>query len=189
MKNIQDLQDLKGKKVLLRLDLNVPLDRGVIKDETRVNKILPILNFLLNKKAKIIIISHVGRPRGKINPKLSMEPIRKNLEKKIKQKINLITEDIRNIKTEDLFKNSNLNVLILENIRFYPEEESNNLDFARRLATLGDIYVNDAFLFSQSSTSVANITNFLPSHAFIQLNSEVKALQKVTPILKNQLLV
>ena len=185
MKNIQDLQDLKGKKVLLRLDLNVPLDRGVIKDETRVNKILPILNFLLNKKAKIIIISHVGRPRGKINPKLSMEPIRKNLEKKIKQKINLITEDIRNIKTEDLFKNSNLNVLILENIRFYPEEESNNLDFARRLATLGDIYVNDAFSCShRAHASVVNIANFLPSYAGIQLNSEVKALQKVTSDIK-----
>ena len=185
MKNIQDLQDLKGKKVLLRLDLNVPLDRGVIKDETRVNKILPILNFLLNKKAKIIIISHVGRPRGKINPKLSMEPIRKNLEKKIKQKINLITEDIRNIKTEDLFKNSNQNVLILENIRFYPEEENNNLDFARRLATLGDIYVNDAFSCShRAHASVVNIANFLPSYAGIQLNSEVKALQKVTSEIK-----
>jgi len=185
MKNIQDLQNLKGKKVLLRLDLNVPLDKGVIKDETRVNKILPILNFLLNKKAKIIIISHVGRPRGKINPELSMEPIRKNLEKKIKQKINLITEDIRNIKTEDLFKNSNLNVLILENIRFYPEEESNNLNFARHLATLGDIYVNDAFSCShREHASVVNIANFLPSYAGIQFNSEVKALQRVTSDIK-----
>ncbi len=84
MKSIQDLQNLNGKKILLRLDLNVPIKDGSIKDETRINKILPILNFLLNKKAKIIIISHVGRPNGKVNPKLSMDPICKNLEKKIK---------------------------------------------------------------------------------------------------------
>ena len=72
MKTIQDLQNLDGKRVLLRLDLNVPLKERIIKDETRINKILPILNFLLDKKAKIIIISHVGRPNGKINPELSM---------------------------------------------------------------------------------------------------------------------
>ena len=97
MKNIQDLQNLYGKKILLRLDLNVPLREGKIQDETRINKILPIIKFLLNKKAKIIIISHVGRPGGKVNPELSLEPICKNLEKKINIKINLITDDIRKI--------------------------------------------------------------------------------------------
>ena len=121
MKSIQDLKNLDGKKILLRLDLNVPLKEGKIEDETRINKILPIIEFLLNKKAKIIIISHVWRPGGKINPELSMEQICKNLEKKINIKINLITDDIRKIKEKDLFKNLNQNVLILENIRFYPE--------------------------------------------------------------------
>ena len=87
MKKIQDLENLKGKKVILRLDLNVPLKDGKIQDETRIIKILPILNFLLEKKAKIIILSHVGRPKGKTIPKLSMKPISNNFEKKLDQKI------------------------------------------------------------------------------------------------------
>ena len=86
MKNIQDLENLESKKIILRLDLNVPLRDGKIQDETRIIKILPILNFLLEKKAKIIIISHVGRPKGKTIPKLSMKPISNYLEKKIKSK-------------------------------------------------------------------------------------------------------
>ena len=185
MKIIQDLQNLNGKKVLLRLDLNVPLKDSIIKDDTRINKILPIINFLLKKKAKIIIISHVGRPKGKVNTELSMKPICKYLEKKINQKIKLLTEDIRKIKDKDLFKNLNQDVLILENIRFYSEEEDNDLDFAKHLASFGDIYVNDAFSCShRAHASVTNITKFLPSYAGIQLNTEVNALQKVTSDIK-----
>ena len=185
MKNIQDQQNLDGKKVLLRLDLNVPLKKGVIEDETRIDKILPILNFLLKKKAKIIIISHIGRPKGRVNPELTMKPVCENLKKKINKKIDLITEDIRKINDKNLFKNLNQNVLILENIRFYSEEENNDLNFAKHLADFGDIYVNDAFSCShRAHASVANITKFLPSYAGLQLDSEVKALQKVTTNIK-----
>ena len=185
MKNIQDQQNLDGKKVLLRLDLNVPLKKGVIEDETRIDKILPILNFLLKKKAKIIIISHIGRPKGRVNPELTMKPVCENLKKKINGKIELITEDIRKINDKNLFKNLNQNVLILENIRFYSEEENNDLNFAKHLADFGDIYVNDAFSCShRAHASVANITKFLPSYAGLQLDSEVKALQKVTTNIK-----
>ena len=185
MKSIQDHQNLDGKKVLLRLDLNVPLKEGIIKDETRIDKILPVLNFLLKKKAKIIILSHVGRPKGNVNPELSMRPICKNLEKKINEKINLITEDIRKIKNKNLFKNLDQNVLILENIRFYSEEENNDLNFAKLLADFGDIYVNDAFSCShRAHASVTNITKFLPSYAGLQMNSEVNALKKVTTNIK-----
>ena len=185
MNSIQDQQNLNGKKVLLRLDLNVPLKDGIIKDETRINKIIPILNFLLQKKAKIIILSHVGRPKGKVNPELTMRPICENLKKKINGKINLITEDIRKIKDKNLFKNFDENVLILENIRFYSEEENNDLNFAKHLASFGDIYVNDAFSCShRSHASVTNITKFLPSYAGLQLESEVNALQKVTTNIK-----
>ena len=185
MKNIQDLENLKGKKVILRLDLNVPLKDGKIQDETRIVKILPILNFLLENKAKIIILSHVGRPKGKKISKLSMKPISYNLEKKLNQKICFLEQDIREINEKDLFKNINENILILENIRFYLEEENNDLNFAEHLATLGDIYVNDAFSCShRAHASVANITKFLPSYAGLQLGSEVKALQKVTTNIK-----
>jgi phosphoglycerate kinase len=181
MKNIQDLQNLSGKKVLLRLDLNVPLKDGLIKDETRINKILPILKFLLDKKAKIIIISHIGRPKGKIVSELSMKPVCDNLEKKLKQKINLITEDIRKIKNKELFKNHNENIIVLENIRFYLEEETNDTEFAKYLASFANIYVNDAFSCShRAHASVVNITKYLPSYAGLQLGSEIEALQKIT---------
>ena len=87
MKNIKDQENLNQKKIILRLDLNVPLKDGQITDETRIDKILPIVNFLIEKKSKIIIISHVGRPKGKINKILSLKPICENLAKKIKKKL------------------------------------------------------------------------------------------------------
>jgi len=181
MKKIEDQEDLLGKKVLLRLDLNVPLENGVIKDETRINKILPTLKFLIQKQTKIIIISHVGRPKGKINPTLSMRPICTNLSEKLNQKINLITDDIRKIENKDLFKNNNENILVLENIRFYSEEESNDLNFSQHLASLADLYINDAFSCShRAHASVTSITKFLPSYCGLQFNSEVTALKKVT---------
>ena len=181
MKNIQDLQNLGEIKVLLRLDLNVPLEDGIIKDETRINKILPIINFLLEKKAKIIILSHIGRPKGKIASELSMKPVCDNLEKKLKQKINLLTDDVRKIQSKNLFKNYEENILVIENIRFYSEEEKNDIDFAKHLASFADIYINDAFSCShRAHASVVNITKFLPSYAGLQLSSEIEALQKIT---------
>jgi len=181
MKNIEDQKNLVGKKVLLRLDLNVPLQDGIIQDETRINKILPTLKFLIQKQAKIIIISHVGRPKGKIVPALSLKPICTNLSEKLSQKINLITDDIRKIKNKDLFKNIDENILILENIRFYPEEENNDSNFSQHLASFADMYINDAFSCShRAHASVTSITKFLPSYCGLQFNSEVTALKKVT---------
>ena len=99
MKYIKDQENLSEKRVLLRLDLNVPLKNGVITDQTRIDKILPIINFLIKKKSKILIVSHVGRPKGKVNKDLSLKPICENLEKKINQKVRLIKNDI--LKLED----------------------------------------------------------------------------------------
>ena len=186
MKDLRDLKDLENKKVLLRLDLNVPLKKGVIKDETRINKILPILEFLLKSNLKIIIVSHIGRPKGKIDPELSLKPICENLENKINQKVKLVSEDLRKIKNKDLFKNLSENILVLENIRFYPEEEKNDLEFSKNLASFADIYVNDAFSCShRAHASVANITKFLPSYPGLQLSTEIEALQKVTINIEN----
>ena len=122
MKSIKDQENLSQKKILLRLDLNVPLKDGFITDETRIDKILPIINFLIEKKAKIIIISHVGRPKGKVNKILSLKPICENLEKKIKKKITLLNNNIFKLKKEDLFKNPLDQIVFFENIRFYKEE-------------------------------------------------------------------
>ncbi|MDC1177296.1 phosphoglycerate kinase, partial [Candidatus Pelagibacter sp.] len=181
MNKIEDKEDLSGKKVLLRLDLNVPLKEGEIQDETRINKIIPTLKFLLKKKSKIIIVSHIGRPKGKVVSALSLKPICNNLENKLNQKIKLISEDIKKIQDKDLFKNFSGNILVLENIRFYPEEESNDLDFAQYLSSFAELYINDAFSCShRAHTSVTNITKFLPSYSGLQFNSEITALKKVT---------
>ena len=185
MKYIKDQKTLEGKIVLLRLDLNVPLKNQVITDETRINKILPVINFLIKKKSKILIISHVGRPKGKINDDLSLKPICENLEKKTDQKIKLIKENIYKMKKEDLFENSKDRIIFLENIRFYEEEEKNDTNFSKSLAELGDIFVNDAFSCShRAHASVSKITEFLPSFAGLQLETEISALKKVTTEIK-----
>ena len=185
MNYIKDQENLSQKIVLLRLDLNVPLKNKVIIDETRINKILPIINFLLEKKSKIIVVSHIGRPKGKTNIALSLKPICENLEKKINQKIKLINENIFKLKKENLFKDTKDQIIFLENIRFYKEEEENNLNFSKHLAKLGDIYVNDAFSCSHRlHASVCKITDFLPSFAGLQLETEINALKKVTTEIK-----
>ena len=185
MNNIKDLKNLNQKKILLRLDLNVPLKKGLIADETRIDKILPTIKFLLQKNSKILIISHVGRPEGKVNKDLSLNQICKNLEKKINIKIKLIYEDIFKLKKEDLFKDPKDQVIFLENIRFYKEEEENDLNFSKQLAGLADLFVNDAFSCShRAHASICKITEFIPSYAGLQLETEVNALKKVTTEIK-----
>ena len=185
MNYIKDHENLNDKKILLRLDLNVPLKNGVITDQTRIDKILPVIEFLLKKNSKIIIISHVGRPKGKVNKELSMKPICENLEKKINRKIKIIDSDIFKLKQEDLFKDTNDQIVFLENIRFYDEEEKNDFNFSKHLAGLADLFVNDAFSCShRTHASVSKITEFLPSFAGLQLEIEINALKKVTTDIK-----
>ena len=185
MISIKDQENLHQKIVLLRLDLNVPLKDGIITDETRIDKILPIFEFLIKKRSKIIIISHVGRPKGNINKIFSLKPICQNLEKKLKLKIRFIDDDILKLKKENLFKNPENQIVFLENIRFYKEEENNDISFAKHLAGLGDLYVNDAFSCShRAHASVDKITGFLPSFAGLQLETEINALKKVTTEIK-----
>ncbi len=185
MKNIKDHESLNKKIVLLRLDLNVPLKNRVITDETRINKILPIIKFLLNKNSRIVVISHIGRPKGKIDQNLSLKPICKILGKKIEKKIKIINDDIFKLKKKDLFKDPGDQIVFLDNIRFYAEEEKNSPSFAKHLAKLGDLYVNDAFSCShRAHASVCKITEFLPSYAGLQLETELKALRKITTEIK-----
>ena len=181
MKYIKDQENLNEKRVLLRLDLNVPLKNGVITDQTRIDKILPTINFLIKKRSKILVISHVGRPKGKINKDLSLKPICKSLEKKINQKVNLIQDNIYELKRDDLFNDSEKKIVFLENIRFYEEEEKNDTNFSKHLSGLADIFVNDAFSCSHRNHATINkITKFLPSYAGLQLETEINALKKVT---------
>ncbi|MDC2971277.1 phosphoglycerate kinase [Candidatus Pelagibacter sp.] len=181
MRSIINEKNLNNKKILLRLDLNVPLERNKITDTTRIDKILPTLNFLIKEKAKIIILSHVGRPKGKFVKELSLKPICEELQNKLGKKIRLINENIKDIKNKNFFNNYNEDIFILENIRFYSEEEQNDNKFAELLSNLGDIYVNDAFSCShRAHTSICEIPKFLPSFSGLQLDLEVNALNKIT---------
>ena len=185
MRNIKDEHNLNQKKVLLRLDLNVPLNNGKITDTTRIDKILPTINFLLKNNAKVIIMSHVGRPKGKIVNDLSLNPICESLKNKLNQDIRLISKNIKEVKSTDLFNAHDEKIVILENLRFYEEEEKNDTAFAKHLASLADIYVNDAFSCThRAHASIFEITKYIPSYAGLQLNLEIDALTKITSQIK-----
>ena len=185
MRIIKNETNLRQKKVLLRLDLNVPLSEGKITDTTRIDKILPTINFLLKHEAKIIILSHVGRPKGKIEKALSLKPICENLKIKLNQNIELISKNLKEVNSDDLFNDDDQKIVILENLRFYEEEEKNDNVFAKHLASLADIYINDAFSCShRAHASISEITKFLPSYAGLQLKLEIDALTKITSEIK-----
>ena len=180
MRSILEQTSLEGKKIILRLDLNVPLNNGTIADTTRIDKILPTINFLLKQNSKIIILSHVGRPKGRIIKELSLKPIGEEIEKKLNEKVKLITKNINEI-NKNFFNNFDEKILLIENIRYYPQEEKNDKKFAKHLASLGEIYVNDAFSCShRGHASVCEISKFLPSFSGLQLDLEIGALKKIT---------
>ena len=185
MKKIEDLSDLNAKKILLRLDLNVPLKDKKITDTTRIDKILPTLHYLIKKNSQIIIISHIGRPKGKFDKKLSMLPVCEYLSVKLNREVELVSKKIFDIDSNSYFKNNKNKIFFLENIRFYEQEEKNDEEFAKKLASLGEIFVNDAFSCShREHASIDKIAKFLPSYCGIQMNTEVNALKKVTSDIK-----
>ena len=185
MKSIQSKGlDLNNKKILIRLDLNVPLNGTNITDTNRIDKTIPTLQYLLKNNAKIIILSHIGRPKGKVINELSLKPVCDELEKKLDQKISLINDNINEIKIENYFSEKK-NIVMLENLRFFKEEESDDVIFAEDLAKLADIYVNEAFSCShRKHASVHSITKFIPSYSGIQLEEEVNSLIKITSNIK-----
>ena len=185
MKSIQSRGlNLNNKKVLIRLDLNVPLNGTNITDTNRIDKTIPTLQYLLKNNAKIIILSHIGRPKGKVINELSLKPVCDELEKKLDQKISLINDNINEIKIENYFSEKK-NIVMLENLRFFKEEESDDVIFAEDLAKLADIYVNEAFSCShRKHASVHSITKFIPSYSGIQLEEEVNSLIKITSNIK-----
>jgi phosphoglycerate kinase len=173
--------ELEGKRVLLRVDFNVPINNGIITESSRIEKVLPTINFLIEKKAKIIIISHIGRPNGKIIANLTLKPIAEKLSKLINKNISFLKEPIELI-TIDKSKNiSNGEIIMLENLRFNKEEELNEESFAKKLSRLGDIYVNEAFSCShRAHASVSKITKYIKPFAGIELIKEVNSINMLT---------
>ena len=172
---------LEGKRVLVRVDFNVPLNNGSITEASRIQKVLPTIKFLIDGKAKIIIISHIGRPNGKIVPDLSLKPIAKKLSNLLDQKVIFLNEAIGPKVIEKSKKISNCEVLLLENLRFHKEEELNSKHFAKELSKIGDIYVNEAFSCShREHASVSEITNHINSFAGQQLIKEINTIKMLT---------
>jgi len=182
MKNILNKNlDLKGKKVLLRVDLNVPMKNGAITETSRIEKIIPTINLLLDKQANIIIISHIGRPKGKVIKGMSLEPISEKLSLLLNKKVHFYKESLSKNTLSNINKISNGTIVMLENIRFNEGEELNNKEFSKKMSELGDIYINDAFSCShRSHASIEGITKYIPSYFGLQITEEINALKKIT---------
>ena len=180
LKALDENLNLTDKRIILRADLNVPMLEGRVTDKSRINKIIPLIENLIKRKAKIILISHLGRPKGKIDQKLSLKPITSILQTKLNSTVHffdknydLAAEKSKKIKTGE--------VLVLENIRFNKEEELNEKSFAKKLSRLGDIYINEAFSCShRAHASVCEITNHINSYAGKLLIEEVNAIKMLT---------
>lgn len=182
MKFLKDF-NFKDKRVLVRVDFNVPIgeDKRVdSKEDWRIKATLPTINYLLNHSAKIILLTHLGRPGGKIVQDLRLDPIAKRLGELLKKKIikldnclgKEVERKVKNIKAGE--------IILLENLRFCPEEKVNNLEFAKQLASYGEIYVNDAFGVShRAHASLVGVPKYLPYGAGLLLEKEIKVLSQV----------
>ena len=154
--------EIKNQKIILRLDLNVPIKNKIILDDTRIVLCLPFIKKLIEKKAKIIIISHLGRPKGIKDPDLSLMPIYKYLKKTLQTNVYFFMGNIDNEINQKFSHLKEGEVILIENIRYFEEETNNDENFSKKLASLGDIYINDAFSCShRKQSSIHNITKFL----------------------------
>jgi len=180
-KSIADLsqKDLMGKRVLVRVDFNVPMDKDKkITDDSRIKAALPTINYLIEKGAKVILVSHLGRPTG-VTEDLRLNPIAKRLEELLKKKVTKLDDSVGEEVEQAISKMNNGDVVMLENIRFYKEEEENDEQFARKLADLADIYVNDAFgTAHRAHASTAGVAQFLPAYAGFLIQKELDVMGK-----------
>lgn len=174
-KTVRDL-DVAGKKVLVRVDFNVPLnDKGEITDDTRITASLPTIQYLLEQKAAVILMAHLGRPKGQVKPELSLAPVAKHLGKLLGKKILFAPDCVGEAAQAAASKLKAGHILLLENLRFHKEEEKNDMDFAEKLASLADLYVNDGFGVShRAHASVEGVTHFLPAVAGFLLEKEIQ---------------
>lgn len=187
IKSIRQAKNLRGKRVFLRADFNVPIEMGKIKDDYRIIAGLSTIRFLLRYKCKIIIAAHLGRPlQNKKNKKYySTKPIAIRLGRLLDRKVKFIDDCIGAKVEKEISKMKEGDILVLENLRFYKEEENNDKKFAKNLASLADIYVNDAFAVShRENASIGIIKKYLPAYAGLALESEIENLSKALKLKK-----
>ena len=172
---------VKDKRVIVRLDLNVPIKNSEIDDNTRIKVVEPFINKLIKNKAKIILLTHLGRPNGEIVSKLSLKPIFKYLEKKLDGKIYFYEKNIDDEAINVSKKLKSGEVLLIENIRFFKEENHDDEIFAKNLSKLGDIYINEAFSCShRKQASIHKITKFIDSYGGPALEKEIQSINLIT---------
>lgn len=174
---VKDL-DLKGKKVLMRCDFNVPLDENKnITDKTRIVAVMPTIKYVLDQGAKLILCSHLGRPKGEVKPEFSLAPVAKELSAELGKEVKL-AKDIVGPSAHELTDNMQVgDVVLLENVRFDPREEANDEGFAKELASLAEVYVNDAFgTCHRAHASTAGVAKFLPAGCGFLIEKELRIL-------------
>lgn len=178
-KTIEDY-NLKDKRVLVRVDFNVPLnEQGQITDDRRITEALPTIKYLLEHKAKVILMSHMGRPKGRFNEKYSLKPVAERLQQLIDAKLTLATDVIGEKVKHAAYSLQPGEILILENVRFYEQEEKNDAKFAKSLAELGELYVNDAFgTAHRAHASTAGVADYLPSAIGFLIKKEIDIMGK-----------
>lgn len=178
-KTIRDI-NVSSKRVLVRVDFNVPLEKGKISDDTRIVEALPTIQYLLKKNAKIILMSHLGRPKGKVVEKLRLEPVGRHLSYLLAEPIITLTDCVGEAVERKVHEMEEGDIVLLENLRFHSEEEKNDPEFAKKLASLGEIYVNDAFgTAHRAHASTEGVTHFLPSVAGLLMEKEVIVLSEL----------
>jgi len=179
-KTVRDI-DVSGKRVLVRVDFNVPLNQeGQVTDDTRIKAALPTITYLVKAGARVILLSHLGRPKGKVDERYSLAPVAGRLEQLLGAPVQKAGDCIGDGVRQMVDKMRDGDILLLENVRFYPEEEKNDEKFARSLAELGDVYVNDAFgTAHRAHASTAGVAKFLPAVAGLLMEKELAMLGQV----------
>ena len=175
-KTVKDV-DVRGKRVLVRVDFNVPLTDGLVTDDTRVRAALPTLRYLVDHGARVIVMSHLGRPKGAPDPQLSLRPVRRILQKLLGRNVVFVDDIVGPEAHEAADRMVDGEIIMLENVRFDPGEKANDPEFAKKLASLADIYVNDAFgAAHRAHASTEGVAHFLPAYAGLLLAREVETL-------------
>jgi phosphoglycerate kinase len=175
-KTVKDV-DVRGKRVLVRVDFNVPLADGTVTDDTRIRAALPTLRFLIDHGARVVIASHLGRPKGAPDPQFSLRPVRRVLQRLLGRNVAFVDDIVGAEAHEEVDRMVDGELVMLENVRFDPGEKANDPEFAKKLASLADIYVDDAFgAAHRAHASTEGVTHLLPAYAGLLLAREVETL-------------
>ncbi|WP_419908761.1 phosphoglycerate kinase [Hoeflea sp.] len=178
-KTLDSLEDITGKRVLVRVDLNVPVKDGEVTDATRIERVAPTIRELCEKSAKVILLAHFGRPKGKVVDTMSLEPIADAVEEVIDHRVPFASDCVGPAAAQAIADMEDGDILLLENLRFHAGEEANDPEFARQLADNGDLYVNDAFSAAhRAHASTEGLAHLLPAYAGRTMQAELEALEK-----------